>query len=331
MTAPTTMVDKLGKDLRDNYPGLFLGSLVWYYVPADAQIKTKEWVAAAEAHEIDEMCPAPPRAVDAFKRAISKIGKSGKVTLMIGGEDVSFRFMARDSGQTADAVFRDLVVERLGENRLSYGPVVKFTFNRSSKNITEKIDRKVYEQIPVEVQAEIEARIQSAYTQYNIERFVLGPMKIRDLIRTEIEEQQLGIPCKPGAGIYFVFDEQFSRVEKLGGLLGEFAQHGLEFHTVPLVDVESQRDMIIKAFETETLGEVDQLMADMTATLKGERGKITLAVAKSFTRDFKRLNDRLSEFSDQLEQKFEQVGDRLDLMRAQTVKLVENIHVEETK
>lgn len=326
----TNMVDILGKDLRKAYPGLHIGNLVWYYVPTDAQVKTKEWIAACEEHKIDEMVPTRPRAVDAFKRAIAKIGKSGKVTLTDDkGESVSYKFMARDSGQTADNVFRDLVVERLGENQLSYGPVVKFKFNRSNKELSAEIDDAVFEQIPVEVQAEIQGRADAAYDQYNTERFVLGPMKVRDLIRTELEDQQLAISCKTGAGIYFVFDQHFDRTEKLSLLLGEFASHGIEFHSVPLPNVEGQRNMIIKAFENETLGEVDQLMGDMTATLKGERGKITTAVAKRYTRDFKRLNDRLSQFSDELEQKFEQVGDRLDLMRAQTIKIVENIHIDD--
>lgn len=321
----TTMIDRLGRDLRKEFPEMWLGTLVWYYVPSDAEVRTKDWLSAITGTTVESMAPTPPRAVDAFKRAVAKIGKTGTTSLGEGDEKVLFKFMTRDSGQDADAVYRDLVVERLGEHQLSYGPVVKFIFRRDSKDITHIVDEEVLGVIPPEIQTEIHIRIDAAYKQYNRERFVLGPIKIRDLIRHEIETRQLGLACKPGAGIYFVFDSHLDRVQGIAEALEHLASHGITFHQMPVADVASQREMIIKAFENDTVAEVDRLMADMSETLKGNRGRITQAVATRYARDFSRLNSRLSEYSDLLEQKFEEQGSRLAIMQSQVLKLVEAI------
>lgn len=326
----STMIDRLGRDLRAEYPEMWLGTLVWYYVPSDAEIRTKDWIAAVTGSIVEEMTPTKPRAVDAYKRAINKIGKaSGKVALVIDGDDVLFKFMSRDTGADDSYVYRDLVVERLGEHKLSYGPVVKFTFNRLTKDLDYEIDQDVYGAMPPEVQAEVESRTAMAIDQYQRERFVLGPMKIRALIREEIEARQLGVPCKPGSGVYFVFDNHQERVDGLQEVLDALANHGVTFHQMPVADIANQRQMIIRAFENETVQEVDKLMADMAEALKGKRGKITQAMATRYARDFARLNSRLAEYSDLLEQKFEEQGNRLALMQAQVIKLVDAISEED--
>ena len=295
----TSMIDALGNDLRETYPDLWLGSLMWYYVPSDAEIATDDWIIAVENAGMSEMAPAKPRPVDAFKRAIRKIGTTGKVKAWVEDEEVSFKFMSRDSGQAEDWVYRDLVVERLGRNKLSYGPVVKFSYARGNAEMDHSVDDEIYDVLPGPVQAEIDARIERAYEQYRREQFVLGPMKIRELVRTEIEERQVGISCKPGKGsaVYFVFDNHLDRVSGLTQVFEALASHGVSFHTLPVVDVESQRDMIMSAFRTGTLGEVDQLMHDMAEAIRGNRGRITKDAAQRYINDFTRLKNRLSTFS----------------------------------
>jgi hypothetical protein len=321
-----SMIDKLGRDLRTEFPEMWLGTLIWYYVPSDAEVKTKDWIAAVTGSVVEDMTPTKPRAVDAFKRAINKIGKaSGKVSLLIDGEDVLFKFMSRDTGMDDSYVYRDLVVERLGDFKLSYGPVVKFQFNRATREVSYEVDEEVYDTMPTEVQVEVTDRYTQALVQYERERFVLGPMKIRALLREEIETRQLGVPCKPGSGIYFVFDHHQERVEGVAEVIDSLSSHGITFHQMPVADIASQREMIVKAFENETVQEVDKLMSDMADTLKGNRGKVTQAVATRYARDYSRLNSRLAEYSDLLEQKFDEQGNRLVLMQAQVIKLVEAI------
>lgn len=321
-----TMVDELSADLRTQFPDLFMGTLVWYYVPADAEVKTRDWVAAVTGTEVESMVPLKTRPVDAFKRAIAKIGKVGKVSLKVSDEMCSFKFMTRDSGKDADFVYRELVVERLGANKLSYGPVVKFKFVRSTNKMDHTVDDDVYNTIPTEVQAEINTRIDDAYSKYKVELFVLGPMKIRGLLQRQIEEVMYGIPCKPGAGLYFVFDTHLAEVEALGKVVDKLANHGVTFHTMPVPNVSNQRDMIIRAFETDTISECDRLMHQMTDTLKGKTGeKITVSVATRYAQEYATLAGRLAEYSDILEMKFEEQGNRLVLMNAQVIKMAQSI------
>lgn len=321
-----TKIDELGKDLREAYPDMWLGSLVWYYVPSDAAILTKDWIAAVESAGVGEMVPTKQRAVDAFKRAVNSVGQSGgKVTLNVNGTDMQFRFLTRDTGQDDTHVFRDLVVERLGKHKLSYGPVVKFVFDRGAKTMTAEIDETIFDSMPDEVQDEVTLRQEGALKQYQIERFVLSPNKVRDLLRDEITNEQHGIPCKPGSGIYFVFDRHQDRVDGVAAVIEHLSRYGLTFHQMPVADVAGQREMIVRAFENETIGEVDKLMHDMTEVLRGNKGKITQKVAIRYAQDYSRLSNRLAEYSDLLEQKFEEQGTRLDVMKAQVTKLIESI------
>lgn len=323
----TTIADRVGQELRDQYPGLFLGNVVWYHVPTNLDVKTKDWIGAVKSVGLEEMAPTKPRAVDAFKRAMSKNGRGGKVTLMIDGEDVTFKFMSRDSGHNDDMVYRELVVERLGANKLTYGPVVKFSFARSTARMEHVVDDDILDLIPTDVRTEVQLRIDAAYAQYERERYALGDTKVRELMREEIEDRQFGIICKPSGGVYFVFDTYNDRTQKLMQLFEMLGQHGLSMHSIPVADVNQQREMIIQAFENGTLGEVEQLMYDMKETLDGNRGTITKKVAAGYINDFKRLNDRMSAFSDELEQAFEGVSARMEIMRAQTLKIAQNIEI----
>jgi len=130
------------------------------------------------------------------------------------------------------------------------------------------------------------------------------------------------------------FRTSIPHIDEVGALskvVEKLANHGITFHTMPVANVKDQRQMIVKAFENETVQEVDQLMGDMTSVLKGDKGKITMAVATRYAKDYAKLAGRLAEYSDLLEQKFEEQGSRLVLMKAQVVKMAQSIEGDSTK
>ena len=323
----TNVIDMLSADLREEFPDLFVGSLVYYHVPSDALVKTRDWIAAVVGTAVEDMAPKPPRAVDAFKRAMQKVGSVGTVSFVEDGESVRYKFMCRDSGQDGEFVYRDLVVERLGSNRLSYGPVVKFKYIRSTQKMTHDVDDATFDTLPPDVMQDVTERIGEAYEKYEIERGVLGPVKIRELLRTQLEEKMFGVPGKSsGGGIYFVFDTHMATLTALKEVCEKLSEHGIEMHMVPIPNVRDQREMLIRAFENETIDECNKLMGEMAAYLRGDGDKkITLAVATGFAKKYATLAGRLAEYSDTLEQKFEEQGNRLMLMREQTLELTRNI------
>jgi len=314
------LVDTLANKLHDKHDirDMWLGHLCWYYVPGDFRVTLKNWMDSIHDTEISDMVPAPPRAVDAFKRAVA--ATRGRQTVTDGG--YTYKYLPRGAGQSDDSVYRSITVEELDpcQHRLRYNPVVALEYDRDTESILPPIWLPALHEYPQDVQTAVKDRVAEISTRYSMEMDSLGSIKVRELIRHELEDRQMGIQAKPGGGVYFVFDEFSHRLAEVDEMINSFT--GCEFHQLPLIDDERQRRMLKEAFEAECLGQVNVMMGEMQELLTGEGGKITMKKAKSYHQRFVNLSDKLASYSDLLNEALEETGNRLKIMQQQCFQIV---------
>lgn len=322
-----TEIDQLGKELRAQYDDdMWLGHLVWYYVPADYRIKLKDWIKSIYGTRVRDLVPTAPRAVDAFKRAMNQTKGSIKLPIQNSGVMFTYKFMPRDSGHDEDYVYRTITVEELDSehHRLSYEPCVQFSYNRRQQKIEKpEFNQAALSTFPEEIQELCETKAAQVSSLYAEEVESLGPIKIRELIRMDIEYKMQGTLARPSGGVYFVKNDHIDRIDGLDSLINGL--DGPTFHQLPLINNSKQRDMLRAAFEVEAAGQVKLLMEDMRTLLQGKSGKITKRKAQAFHAQFLEMTDRLGVYSDLLEEGMEQTGTQLKTLKIQVMEVFKRI------
>lgn len=321
-----TKIDDLGAEMRAQYEDdVWLGHLVWYYVPTDYRIKLKDWMTAIYGTPVKDLVPTPPRAVDAFKRAITKTKSKVKIPVQNHGE-FTYKFMPRDRGHDESYVYRTITVEELDPSmhRLSYEACVDFAYDRRNERIEKpEFDTTAMASFPAEIQQLCETKAAQVQALYYEEMESLGPIKVRELIRQDIEHKMQGTLARPAGGVYFVSNEHLDRVDALDELVNGLG--GPTFHQLPLINNAKQRQMLRSAFEVEAAGQVELLMDEMRQALQGKKGKITQARAKAYHGRFLDMTDRLATYSDLLNEGMENTATRLKALQTQVMEVFKRI------
>lgn len=110
--------------------------------------------------------------------------------------------------------------------------------------------------------------------------------RIRAMIRDYVVSLN-AIQCKQGGGVYFVHVSKQDVLDKLEALVHRIGQ-GCQFHQVPLVDNDYQRDMLTEAFQSEVedecynlLKEIAELNEKSKTTKKGKVSPARYATLKA--------------------------------------------------
>ena len=321
-----TKIDDMGAELRAQYDDdMWLGHLVWYYVPADFQITLKDWMTAIYGTPVKDLVPNAPRPVDAFKRAINKTKGSVKVPMPSLGE-FTYKFLPRDRGHDGEHVYRSITVEELdsANHRLSYETCVNFAYDRKTERIEKpEFDKGALSTFPAAIQQLCETKAAQVQAGYLEEMDSLGPIKVRELIRQDVERKMMGTLARPSGGVYFVSNEWIDRIDGLDEMVNGL--NGPTFHQLPLINSSKQREMLRAAFEVEAAGQVEILMEEMRLLLKGKKGKITQLKAKQYHGRFLEMTDRLGAYSDLLNEGMETTAVQLKALQTQCMEVFKRI------
>jgi len=316
------LVHEIAADLRARYEDtdMWLGSLCTSHIPSDFNVSLSEWMEGIKGTVIEDLTPTPPRNVDGFKRAVASVrGKQVK----IGGR--VWRFMPRSAGHDEDDVYRNITIEELDaeDHVLHYDKAVEFIYDRHRQYIRKaEINQNFSSVVPHEVRIEIQNRVDQVHKAFKELGGYLGPVKIRQLIRNDIEHSMGGIPAKPDGGLYFVFPQHLQRLEAIETLLNGF---GCYFGIIPLVRDDKRREMMRKAFEEDSMATSRRLMKEMKDLLESEKG-VTVKKAQALHKEYLTLQTKLASYSDHLGSAMEETGTALRALQAQSIALFKKVN-----
>lgn len=219
--------------------------------------------------------PVPGKAVDAYKKATSQ------------GDDFDYdlpdgtvaHVLVRDVVSDSKVITRHLVreIRDSKRRRLAYGPIGEATFFRpvttngivqpGSERFQLRVDHQqlvAHERPPMQALVD---KISNAYDRYV--KFIDGD-KARAMVREYVKYLN-GTMLKDG--IYFVHITRKEELDRLSEVVSRLG-NGCRMDTIPLVNLEDQKDMVVEAFQAESEKALAEVVKEI-AHVRGTRKTVT--------------------------------------------------------
>lgn len=263
------------------------------------------------------------RPIDAFKKAANEFAIRFDKQ---GNEHHSI--LVRQVGQDAVTSHRHVVLERAIYNpgsrrKLAYDNVATLVYDREENTVTATRMTPIGYTYTAEEQAHIDAALAGIEDRFKHWCTHLDAHAVRTFVR-EYMYQLGGISIRQNGGFYFVQQKHADELEKLGAWVKSI---GSAFHTIPLLDIVDQREMLVEAFEAETIEQVDQMTGELAKILRDPQRTITPETYDAYATKASDLIAKCSEYSDLLDRTLETASDRLHIFKAQTLTLATRVRV----
>lgn len=311
--------DRVEASIDSDY---YLGRLFWYAMP-ELRVPYKDFQAHLTAAGITSSPPHEPKDLDKFKSTCADVKRNRVPT----NNSEVFENYKQVAFHDADTITRRIIRERVNNTgkRVGYTELFDVIFDRETSDLTFKgINgfRFRANTTPADIRDQIIDR-------YYMDRGCLNAYSIREWMRDLI--MRLGATkVRPGGGVYFLREAHMKLIESLeilGEALGDYIVvdgSRVEFHSLPLLDDEKQREMVQRAFEAETVDAIDALLSEVTELTKA--GKvITKDRYAAFLDQFQSLTERTREYEDLLEEKLASTTTRLDIFQRSLFGLRKNV------
>lgn len=301
---------------------MFLGRLVWYNVSESLVISHSQFHQAVLKNFINDdveaqpKLPGLPRPTDVFKRACTAATVKNVQSDL---EDILYNYSVRPAGHDKDHVWRVLVRENVDVegHSLGYETLVKFQFNRN----TEAID------VSFAVDAKYDLMAQQIIVQvinyYASEIDRITPYAVREFTRKYLERTLKATKVRPSGGVYFVSESVAASIEALDSTLNSLG-YGASFHYLPVVDDSKQREMLKRAFEEESVDQIDKLIGEMTEIIKSKK-KISSDHFANFKVEYDSLKQKLLSYREILDDSLDNTDNRLGIMETVLMNLISNV------
>lgn len=298
--------DDYAKEMRGTDRNTWLGQLCWYSVPESARVETEDLRQALVSVGLEGFMPKAPADHDIFRRVCTAQERKKVATDEPG---VYENYLVRNVSRKLKRIVRQIVVERRNENneQLGYEPKVHIEYDGAGRVKFHTLADDPGQAL--EVAEAIEA-------DFYAERNVFNSYILRELIRKVLEQSRA---TSVRRGVYFVMAENAGRMNSLEVLQGTLP---IEIHSLPLLDSKKQREMLKKAFEAETVGEIDKIMAEMDAM-----AEITPDRYATVLTQMKELKAKTKQYSGLLEDALGEADFRLNIFEAKVRKLMDKVKV----
>ncbi len=281
-----------------------LGYLSWYTVPSDLKVTRQQMEDAFITSGIStSQMPDPIRPHDAFRRATSRVRKE-RIPVP-GVKDNFYNTLVREIRCDDQEVLRHLVIETVDAQNavLTYQEVAAFRFCRVSNNMNFSYltspDPNLYPIID-NIRQSAEDKFQQYVKYYagaHIRRMIIS--LLNTLSPTLV---------RPSGAVYFIprrYEDDVIALQTLGKTLGA------EFITLPVIDAENAREMVLNAFKKQTINTIHEL----TEALK--EPDITAYRVGSLMNQSKELLSRVREYEGLLQNKLADLQSHVEIIQLQ--------------
>lgn len=324
MTAPTLITSNYQDAIANLPPEAFLGSLLWFTI-SQADVNLTQARTDLQALGLDDaLLRKGFRPVDAFRKATNEIEHK-----FAPENNQRANFLVRQVGQDSGQSHRHVVLERAEygtghKRRLAYDTVAEIVFTRGTKKNGTYSGYQVQAKrvgLLVDLNPEEEAwlthRLDNLLPRFHHLMEHMDSHAVRSFVRDYIYSLQ-GILAKESGGLYFVRQEHADTIANLGKWVQSV---GSSFHSLPLLNMADQRQMIMQALEDETVKEVERLMDDIATILKDPNRTITDATFDQFTQSATDMQQRLADYYKTLGQRSDRAAMDVDVFTQQLFKL----------
>lgn len=337
MTSTVTDYAAAAAALPDEY---FLGQIVSFTI-CEQDIELDAARALLTQHNLrTDTMRKRLRPIDAFKKAANEIAvKFDRDTM---GEQHSL--LVRPVGQDAAESHRHVVFERAifkagQRRRVEHETIWKLMYDRGKRQKDGSIlDDSIYAEqqatiggvtltLTAEEQAWVDSHIgpdgSALKERFEHWRTHLDGHAMRTFVREYIVDLLGGISIKGNSGgQYFV---QQKHAEELRDLMAFVKEVGSKMHTIPLLDIVEQRDMLAEAFIDETMDEIRAEMVELNRILDNPSRTITEATYDEKVHKAVTLIAKHGEYSQLLDRNLDRADTELQFYQAQALSLFNRV------
>lgn len=322
-------------DAIDSLPTeAFLGSLLYFSISA-ADVNLANARAELSAANLSTTgLRKNLRPIDAYRKAAKRIEKKLKEV-----DGIRSEFMVRPVGEDAAQSYAHVVLERAQvsggkKRRLLYHKVAELHFTRGRKVGDDYLDHGV-EVRRTTASLPPGSELRTDEDQWLTEQLVTFEDNYTHLlnymdshaVRTFVREYVYslsGICVKESGGLYFVKQEHADEIERLANWVRSI---GSEFHDLPLLNLGKQKDMILEAFEEESIKEAERMMAEIAKILGDPNRKIEEKTWDAYAEEAARLSQKVNEYATMLGSRADRAVTTLGVAGQQLTTLASRIKV----
>lgn len=290
---------------------LFLGQLCWFSV-TESQVHHTTVSQGLINNNLGAFIPRLPLDSDVFRRICTAQQRKRVPSAAVPGsyENYLIRDVPADETSIRKVLVRETVSPGATENLKYETELCILTYNREDGSVSTSCIQDVVAQ----------AIAQQVKTAYQANRGMLDSNGIRALLRKVILGVN-GVNVRGnGGGIYFVSQDNAPTLKNLEGFAATIPNVAL-LHTLPLIDDAKQRDMLKRAFESETVDEIEHLISEI-ADLEKVGKPITANALASYTGQLKALRSKTQEYMNLLDDKTAQANSSINIFERQILRLM---------
>lgn len=289
---------------------LWMGHIVWYQV-GPVNVTHAEVVQNLHTHNLSVGLPPYPKDFDVFRRVCSE----QQIRRMPNGPDNFQSYLLREVRNDEQIITKRIVVEHLNKKGkvLSYEQLIDLDFHRKNSEIVVS-DHSPAASLNYPTAVHIATSVKSEFLKW---RGKLNSYAIREFVRKLL--LSWSATCVRD-GMYFLPESKAGDLDGLDGFANSIA--GVDFHSMPLVDNARQREMVRKAFQSETVEQIHAQMGEIAELRKAGKKISQDRYAKIIT-DYQAIMAHTQEYEEVLEVEMQEVQDVLKLFGPQVLGLAD--------
>lgn len=309
----------------------FLGSLIFFSISgADVNLANAKRDLSSAGLSIDGL-RKNLRPVDAFRKSTNDFKKRFPET----PQKIRSELMVRPVGEDGVQAYRHLVLERTivqsgKKRRLAYDKVGELFFTRGAKKDGEyeghgvearRMTNHIASPLTIDEDQWLTEKLVTFQDRYHHLLAYMDSHAVRTFVREYIYSLS-GICVKTSGGLYFVAQDHADEIAKLGEWVRSV---GSEFHSLPLLNLVEQRDMILEAFEEETVEEVERLMAEVAKILQDPDRQIEEKTFDAYAMRAAEMAQKIGEYNKMLGSRADRAGAEVSMYSQQVMSLISRI------
>lgn len=313
----------------------FLGSLLYFTITeADVNLEQAKQDLVSAGLRIGGL-RKNLRPVDAFRKATKEFEHKFKPI-----NDVKSELMVRSVGEDGEQAYRHLVLERAvtqkgKKRRLFYEKVGEVTFTRGTKKNGEyeghsvearRTTAHLSEPLTKDEDTWLDAKLNEFQARYQHMLEHMDSHAVRTFVREYIYDLS-GTCVKESGGLYFIKQEHVDEINKLRDWVKSI---GSEFHTMPLLNLAEQKQMILEAFEDETIKEVDRLVGEVAKILANPDRQIEEKTFDDYALRAAELSAKVTEYNNMLGARADRAAIEISAYSQQVMSLASRIRQSKT-
>jgi hypothetical protein len=308
-----------------------LGALTWFNL-CDVDITKGDLEMLFNKFNIpEEFLPRDIKPENAFKRATTMLNTQWKNKSQPTDKDgIFYTFLVRNVNSTMDRIVRHVIAEIRDANneKLDFKHIGSFVYKHNTCAMETTINP------GMESMADILSEAETTFAS-KLQYYENG--HIREIVLDLLNSTQ-PVNVRPTGGVFFVPKDGLPTLESLKDFiesLNDFlpADHSAKtkpasMDSVYVMDIESQRKLFATRFDEQIDTETNAHIAEMAKFLTEENRVIKKATLQRFMEAYKDANTSVVKYEALLRKDMEFARTRVDLMKQQLHKLIQEANVQ---